>query len=197
MTLPLYRYVASVNSSIGLTVTTTEETCYSTIKTFCYRKKACLGLFNDKTCVRDFLFGNPLNMDTPIIRTFLACPLGVRINGVPLCLVFNIFFVVFFFYITSTSLSFVLATEDRCWSSKTCFVNLNLRVFISKLFLVCYYFAKSQIKNQTFAKAFTFTCVINPIESIFAFAFVRPLSVLAALRGIRTLKRPFQALIDV
>ena len=62
---------------LGLTVTTTEEICYSTIKTFCYRKK-CLpwyGLFIDKTCVSDFLSGNPQNTDTPIIRTFWRVPL--------------------------------------------------------------------------------------------------------------------------
>ena len=45
-------------------------TCYSTIKTFCYLKNVCHGLFVDKTCVRDFLSGNPLSTDTPIIRIF-------------------------------------------------------------------------------------------------------------------------------
>lgn len=52
--------------------------------------------------------------------------------------------------------------------------------------------------DQNFrAKALTFARFINPVKSIFAFTFVRTLSVLAALGGIRTLKRPFQALIDV
>ena len=42
-------------------------------------KNACLGLFIDN--VRDFVSGNPLNTDTPIIRTFWHVPLVSVLTG--------------------------------------------------------------------------------------------------------------------
>ena len=44
-------------------------------------KNACLALFIDKTSVRDCSFGNPLNADTPTIRTFYHVPLVSVLTG--------------------------------------------------------------------------------------------------------------------
>ena len=51
------------------------------LKCFVAVQNVCLGLFIDKTCVRDFLFENPLNTDTVIIWTFWHVPLVSVLTG--------------------------------------------------------------------------------------------------------------------
>ena len=80
VTLPLYRYFASVNWALQLQLQKKLVTLQ--LKLFVTVKNACLGLFIDKTCFHDCLFGNPLNADTPIIRTFYHVPLvSVLLRG--------------------------------------------------------------------------------------------------------------------
>ena len=82
MTLPLYRYFASVNSA-------TEEIVTVQLKLFVSVQKVCYGLFIDKTCVRDFLSGNPLNTDTPITRIFWHVPSVSVLTGFH-CIITNV-----------------------------------------------------------------------------------------------------------
>ena len=86
------------------------------------------------------------------------------------CLIFKLSFSihVFYlalFYITPTSGSFVLATEDGCCSFETCIVNLKSCASTSKLhYIILHYFARQLLLNYPIRRLSLYLKVILALQ---------------------------------